>query len=54
MAFRNKLLPKGVFIRPAHFGEIYISLALTEEDVDATLNAMDDTFREMKEEKLLS
>jgi glutamate-1-semialdehyde 2,1-aminomutase len=54
MAFRNRLLPKGVFIRPAHFGEIYISLALTEEDVDTTLNAMDDTFKEMKEEKLLS
>jgi glutamate-1-semialdehyde 2,1-aminomutase len=54
MDFRNRLLPKGIFIRPAHFGEIYISAALRKEDVDITLNAMDDTFRAMKEENVLS
>jgi glutamate-1-semialdehyde 2,1-aminomutase len=53
MAFRNRLLPKGVFIRPAHFGEIYISAALTREDIDVTLNAMEDTIGEMKKEKLI-
>ncbi|MFW6181251.1 MAG: aspartate aminotransferase family protein [Spirochaetota bacterium] len=53
MSFRNRLLPKGVFLRPAHFGEIYISAAHTDEDIDATLEAMEDAVKEMKKEKLL-
>jgi glutamate-1-semialdehyde aminotransferase len=50
MVFRNKLLPRGVFIRPAHFGEIYISAAHSEVDIDKTLAAMDESLMEMKKE----
>jgi glutamate-1-semialdehyde 2,1-aminomutase len=53
MTFRNKLLHRGIFLRPAHFGEIYISAAHSEEDIDKTLHAMDEVIVEMKEEKLL-
>jgi len=52
MTFRNKLMPRGVFIRPAHFGEIYISAAHTRDDIDVTLKAMDEVFSEMKKEGL--
>jgi glutamate-1-semialdehyde 2,1-aminomutase len=51
--FRNKLLPHGVFIRPSHFGEIYISAAHNDEDIEKTLDAMEKVVKEMKEEKLL-
>jgi glutamate-1-semialdehyde 2,1-aminomutase len=54
MIFRNKLLPRGIFIRPSHFGELYISAAHTDEDIDTTLNAMEDVIKEMKSEGSLS
>jgi glutamate-1-semialdehyde 2,1-aminomutase len=53
MAFRNKLLPRGVFLRPAHFGEVYISAAHSDEDIDRTLEAMNDVIGEMKKENLV-
>jgi glutamate-1-semialdehyde 2,1-aminomutase len=53
MVLRNKLLPRGIFIRPAHFGEIYISAAHSEEDIDKTLAAVEEAFMEMKEEGVL-
>ncbi len=53
MSFRNKLITRGIFIRPAHFGELYISTAHTERDIDITLNAMEIATKEMKRERLL-
>jgi len=53
MVFRNKLLPRGIFIRPAHFGEIYISAAHSDEDIDKTLAAMEEVIMEMKNENLI-
>ena len=51
--FRNRMLPRGIFIRPSHFGELYMSAAHSNEDVDKTLQAADEVVREMKKEKLL-
>ena len=53
MTWRNKLLEKRIFIRPAHFGELYVTAAHTDEDIDRTLRAMEDVLGEMKEEKLV-
>jgi glutamate-1-semialdehyde 2,1-aminomutase len=53
MIFRNKLLPLGVFLRPAHFGEIYISAAHSDEDIDKTLHAMEIVLKGMKSEGIL-
>jgi glutamate-1-semialdehyde 2,1-aminomutase len=53
MEFRNKMLERGIFIRPSHFGELYISAAHTDEDMDKTLEAAEAVVREMKGEKLL-
>ena len=53
MVLRNKLLPRGIFLRPAHFGEVYISAAHSEEDIDKTLVAMEEAMLEMKEEGLV-
>jgi len=53
MIFRNKLLPRGIFIRPAHFGEVYISAAHNDEDIDKTVGAVEDVIKEMKKENLL-
>lgn len=50
MVFRNKLLLRGIFIRPANFGEVYISAAHSEEDIDMTLVAIEEVFMEMKKE----
>jgi glutamate-1-semialdehyde 2,1-aminomutase len=50
MDFRNRMLTKGIFIRPSHFGELYMSVAHTEEDIDKTLEAFEDTINEMKKE----
>jgi glutamate-1-semialdehyde 2,1-aminomutase len=50
--FRNRMLTRGIFIRPSHFGEIYISAAHTDDDIETTLQAMDDTIPEMKKEKV--
>jgi glutamate-1-semialdehyde 2,1-aminomutase len=47
------MLPRGIFLRPAHFGEIYISAAHSDEDIDKTLEAVEDVIREMKMENLL-
>jgi len=51
--FRNRMLPRGIFIRPAHFGEFYLSAAHTDRDVDRTLEAAEEVIKEMKKEKLL-
>jgi glutamate-1-semialdehyde 2,1-aminomutase len=51
--FRNRMLPRGIFIRPSHFGELYMSAAHTEEDIDKTLNAAEDVIKEMKKDKVL-
>jgi glutamate-1-semialdehyde 2,1-aminomutase len=51
--FRNRMLPRGIFIRPAHFGELYMSAAHTDKDVDKTLEAAGDVIKEMKKERLL-
>jgi glutamate-1-semialdehyde 2,1-aminomutase len=51
--FRNRMFPRGIFIRPAHFGEFYISAAHTDEDIDKTLNAAEDVIKEMKKDKVL-
>jgi len=51
--FRDKLMKKGIFIRPAYFGEIYLSAAHTDEDIKRTLTAMEDVIGEMKEDKLV-
>ena len=51
--FRTRLLPRGVYIRPAHFGELYLSAAHTEEDIDRTLEAADEVIREMKRDKVI-
>ena len=53
MIFRNKLLPRGIFLRPAHFGEVYTSAAHSDEDIDKTLEAVEDVIKEMKKENLL-
>ena len=53
MVFRNKLLPRGIFLRPAHFGEVYISAAHSDEDIAKTVEAVDDVVKEMKTENLL-
>jgi glutamate-1-semialdehyde 2,1-aminomutase len=50
MDFRNRMLTKGIFIRPSHFGELYVSGAHTDEDIDKTLEAFEDTIKEMKKE----
>ncbi|MEF9438085.1 MAG: hypothetical protein L0922_04840, partial [Candidatus Mariimomonas ferrooxydans] len=50
MDFRNRMLTKGIFIRPSHFGELYLSAAHTDEDIDKTLEAFEDTIKEMKKE----
>ena len=51
--FRTRMLPRGVYIRPAHFGELYLSAAHTEEDIDRTLEAVDEVIREMKRDKVV-
>jgi len=51
--FRDKLLKKGIFIRPAHFGEIYISAAHTDDDIEQTIAAVDNVIKEMKNEGLI-
>jgi glutamate-1-semialdehyde 2,1-aminomutase len=53
MVLRNKLLPRGIFLRPAHFGEVYISAAHSDEDIEKTLVAMEEAMLEMKEEGLV-
>ena len=53
MTWRNKMLEKRIFIRPAHFGELYVTAAHTDEDIDYTLTAVEAVLGEMKEEKLV-
>jgi glutamate-1-semialdehyde 2,1-aminomutase len=53
ISFRNKLLDRGIFIRPSHFGELYISAAHTDEDIEKTLTAMEDALKEMKREHVV-
>lgn len=53
MDFRNRMLTRGIFIRPSHFGELYMSAAHTDKDIDKTLEAMDEVIKEMKKEKVL-
>ena len=53
MEFRNKMLTRGIFIRPSHFGEIYMSAAHTNDDADKTLEATEAVIGEMKKEKLI-
>jgi len=52
MDFRNRMLTRGIFIRPSHFGELYMSIAHSDEDIDKTLEAADDVIKEMKKEKV--
>jgi glutamate-1-semialdehyde 2,1-aminomutase len=53
MIFRNRLLEQGVFLRPMHWGEIYVSAVHTDEDIDTTLAAMEGVLTEMKREHIL-
>ncbi len=53
MTWRNKLLEKRIFIRPAHFGELYVTAAHTDEDIEYTITAVEEALGEMKEEKLV-
>jgi glutamate-1-semialdehyde 2,1-aminomutase len=52
--FRTRMLPRGVYIRPAHFGELYVSAAHTAEDADKTLEAADEVMKEMKRDGAFS
>lgn len=51
--FRNRLFDRGIFIRPMHFGEIYVSAAHTIEDIDRTISAMKEVLIEMKKDMVL-
>jgi len=53
MEFRNRMLLRGIFIRPAHLGTIYVSAAHSDTDIDVTLQAADDVVGEMKAEGIL-
>ncbi len=48
--FRNGLLERGIFLRPMHWGEIYVSAAHSDEDIDTTLEAIDRVLTGMKKE----
>lgn len=49
-AFIYKLRERGILVRPAQMGEFYVTMAHTDKDIDAALNAVDDAFKEMKKE----
>lgn len=51
--FWERLLNKGILIRPRYFGNIYISYALDEEDVSFTLKAIHDVLKSMKKENIV-
>jgi glutamate-1-semialdehyde 2,1-aminomutase len=51
--FRNRMLHRGIFLRPMHMGTIYLSLSHTDEDIDRTLRAADEAIGEMKAQKVL-
>jgi glutamate-1-semialdehyde 2,1-aminomutase len=51
--FRNRMLQRGIFLRPMHMGTVYLSLSHTDEDIDRTLRAADEAIGEMKAQKLL-
>jgi glutamate-1-semialdehyde aminotransferase len=53
MDFRNRMLHRGVFLRPVHMGTIYLSLAHTDEDVDRTLSAASEVVGGMRAEEIL-
>lgn len=53
MIFRNRLLEQGVFLRPMHWGEIYVSAAHTDGDIDTTLRAMEMVLSGMKRDDIL-
>ena len=43
-----KLISRGVFPRPSQMGEFYVTAAHTDEDVEATLGAIEEVLKEMK------
>ncbi len=53
MEFRNRMLVRGIFIRPVHQGTIYVSAAHTEEDIEDTLEAAGEVITEMRTEGIL-
>jgi len=50
IVFRNRLLEQGVFLRPMHWGEIYVSATHSDDDIDTTLVAIDRVLTGMKKE----
>lgn len=46
--FRSLLLEKGVHTFPTEKGEWYLSTVHTEEDIEKTLNAIEDSFKEIR------
>ena len=50
IVFRNKLMERGIFIRPTKFAELYISAAHSDDDIEETLNAIEGVIGEMKNE----
>jgi glutamate-1-semialdehyde 2,1-aminomutase len=50
MEFTNRMLVRGIFIRPVHMGTIYVSTAHTEGDIEDTLEAAGEVIVEMRAE----
>jgi len=48
--FRRLLLESGVHIFPTEKGEFYISTAHSQEDIEKTLNVIENAFKKIKEE----
>ena len=51
--FAKRLFNNGIFVRPRRVGNIYISAAHTEADIDKTLEVVEKVLNEMKEEKIV-
>ncbi len=43
-----KLIEKGIYIAPSQFEASFLSTAHSDEDINKTLNAVEDTFKELK------
>ena len=46
--FFHELLQRGVYFPPAQFEAAFVSLAHTESDIDATVRAAGEIFRELR------
>jgi len=51
--FARRLFNNGILVRPRWVGNIYVSAAHTETDIEQTLEVVEKVLKEMKEEKMV-